>query len=99
MGPEMEFRGGFEIPAKSILSPNNWYLGFACSNCTRLFAVLDDPTESGAIKAGGSATFKVACPDCGEAAVYPADRLQVFRAPSSRSTTVTDEVVPGIANG
>lgn len=86
MQPEIEFKGEFEASPKMMMVPAAWFLGFRCDACDEYFAVFDEPTGTGNVKLGGSGTFRIECPHCGETRAYPATRMQAFQATTGRST-------------
>ena len=75
------FQGAFRAYAKRQLVPGSWYVGFACVACRYRFALIDDPTNSGAVATGGDATIDIECAQCGERGVYDASALVLFQAP------------------
>lgn len=82
MIPRMTFEGIFRSSSRANLVPGAWYLGFHCVACGKALAVLDDPTGSGVVEAGGPADFEVQCPHCGETRLYPASGMRSFQAAS-----------------
>jgi hypothetical protein len=86
MAPTIALRGLFDAEPKRLLEPASWYVGFACQNCGRLFAFLDDPTNSGTIAIEGDATLRIMCPGCGEEYDYPAENALVFQSTTGSST-------------
>jgi predicted RNA-binding Zn-ribbon protein involved in translation (DUF1610 family) len=86
MAGAIALRGTFKAEPKRLLEPASWYVGFGCRNCGRLFAFLDDPTNTGTIAVEGDATVRVVCPSCGEENDYGMDRAKVFQATTGSST-------------
>lgn len=80
MIPRMTFEGLFRSSSRMNLVPGAWYLGFNCAACGKSIAVLDDPTGSGGVEAGGPAEFEVQCPHCGETRLYPAAGMRPWQA-------------------
>jgi hypothetical protein len=85
----IEFKGDFDVVAKESLRPGGWYLGFACSGCGRHFAILDEPTNSGAVGLGGNAAFHVQCPNCGQANAYGVADLVIFESAQGGSISTS----------
>ena len=82
MTPRIAFDGLFRPSARTNVVPGAWYLGFHCSACGKSIAILDDPTNSGLIEAGGPAEFEVQCSHCGETRLYPAAAMRAWQAAS-----------------
>ncbi|MGJ0505934.1 MAG: hypothetical protein ACR652_02120 [Methylocystis sp.] len=80
MDREMSFNGDFAVSARPALRPGGWYLGFRCPHCGEHFAILDDPTDSGAMRLSGAATFHAVCPNCEEARDYTVADMVVFES-------------------
>jgi hypothetical protein len=78
--PEIAFNGLFRVIAMRLVTPGNWYLGFRSQVSGKLFAVLDDPTGSGDLRAGGSGTFEVQTPETGSIERFSAADMRVFQA-------------------
>jgi hypothetical protein len=78
--PEIAFNGLFRVIAMRLVTPGNWYLGFRSQVSGKLFAILDDPTGSGEVRAGGTATFEVQTPDTGSIERFSAADMRVFQA-------------------
>ena len=80
MDARIQFDGLFNPSPRMNVVPGAWYLGFHCSACGSSIAVLDDPTNSGAVEIGGSGEFAVQCPACGRTDNYPARALSAWQA-------------------
>ncbi|MGD9545125.1 MAG: hypothetical protein AB7F41_11380 [Methylocystis sp.] len=80
MSQGMQFTGAYHVSALPALIPGGWYIGFACKNCRQHFAILCEPTDTGALKLSGSATFAVTCPNCDARGEYSASDLVQFQA-------------------
>ncbi|ARN83603.1 hypothetical protein [Methylocystis bryophila] len=80
MDNEMAFRGTFDVNSLPGMRPGGWYIGFACRNCRRHFAIMDDPTGSGQIRFAGDAAFRAACPNCEASHDFRVAELVLFEA-------------------
>jgi hypothetical protein len=78
--PEIAFNGLFRVIALRLVTPGNWYLGFRSQVSGKLFAILDDPTGSGEVRAGGNGSFEVQTPDTGSIERFSAAEIRVFQA-------------------
>jgi hypothetical protein len=78
--PEIAFNGLFRVIAMRLVTPGNWYLGFRSQVSGKLFAILDDPTGSGEVRAGGNGSFEVQTPDTGSIERFSAAEIRVFQA-------------------
>jgi hypothetical protein len=76
----IHFSGAYDCAALPGLVPGGWYIGFACKRCGQHFAILNEPTDTGTLDMSGSASFKAACPNCGDEGVYSAADLVQFQA-------------------
>lgn len=76
----IQFTGDYKVSASPALVPGSWYIGFACKRCRQHFAILSDPTGTGALEISGSATFSVTCPNCDTGSEYSANELVQFQA-------------------
>jgi hypothetical protein len=85
----IEFNGDFDVAPKESLRPGGWYLGFACPGCSRHFAILDEPTNSGEVGLSGNAVFHVQCPNCGHAADYKVEDLVIFESAQGGSVSTS----------
>jgi hypothetical protein len=91
--PEILFNGPFRVIAMRLVTPGNWYIGFRSNASGRLFAILDDPTGSGALRVGGSGTFAVETPEVGAIETFSAADLIVFQAATARLEEPVEEPV------
>jgi hypothetical protein len=80
MAQGIQFTGSYDAAPLSSLIPGDWYLGFACAHCRRHFAILNEPTNTGALQISGTALFRAVCPECGNSAEYLAADLVQFQA-------------------
>ncbi|GAC1333225.1 MAG: hypothetical protein NVSMB26_14080 [Beijerinckiaceae bacterium] len=78
--PEITFNGLFKVIALRLVTPGNYYLGFRSKVSGRLFAILDDPTGTGAVRVAGDGTFEVQTPDTGSIERFSAADMRVFQA-------------------
>ncbi len=89
MDREIGFNGDFPVVTLQTLRPGGWYIGFRCPTCQQHFAIMDDPTDSGALRLSGAARFHAVCPNCERAQDYGVADMVVFEAaqggPSSTS--------------
>ena len=82
--PEIVFNGPFKVIALRLVTPGNWYIGFRSNASGRLFAMLDDPTGTGAVRVGGNGTFEVETPETGTIERFSGADLVVFQAATAR---------------
>jgi DNA-directed RNA polymerase subunit RPC12/RpoP len=87
MSPSVEFNGTYEVEPLSSLTPGGWYIGFACVQCGQHFAIMNEPTNTGQLRTSGSATFRAACPNCGEVNKRSAADLAQFQAAQGGPTS------------
>lgn len=80
MSGGISFTGDFQVAALTSLIPGGWYIGFACKACGQHFAILNEPTDSGALAISGSGRFRADCPNCGAANDYAAADVVQFQA-------------------
>jgi hypothetical protein len=80
MAPGIQFTGDYKLSALPALIPGGWYIGFACKQCRQHFAILGEPTATGALELSGPATFSVTCPNCNASGEYSASELVQFQA-------------------
>lgn len=78
--PGIHFTGAYDVAALPALVPGGWYIGFACKHCRQHFAILSEPTGTGALEISGAATFSVTCPNCDTRDEYSATDLRQFQA-------------------
>lgn len=76
----LHFTGVYAVSTLPALIPGNWYIGFACKKCRQHFAILNEPTDTGALEISGSAIFGATCPNCEASGDYPAAELVQFQA-------------------
>ncbi len=81
------FTGDFTVFSREALRPGGWYIGFLCRQCRQHFAIMDDPTNSGALDFAGEATFHAVCPNCGQANDYAAADLVSFESAQGGPTS------------
>ena len=79
--PEIIFNGLFRVIAMRLVTPGNWYIGFRSKVSGKLFAILDDPTGTGQLRAGGSGTFEVETPETGSISGFRAPIFSSSRPP------------------
>jgi hypothetical protein len=91
--PEIAFNGLFRVIAMRLVTPGNWYIGFRSRVSGKLFAVLDDPTGTGELRAGGNGTFEVQTPETGSIEVFSAADLLVFQAATAMLEEPVEEPV------
>jgi hypothetical protein len=80
MAQGIQFTGAYDISVLTALIPGSWYIGFACKQCRQHFAILSEPTGTGALELSGTATFRVTCPNCNASGEYSATELKQFQA-------------------
>ncbi|MGD9540029.1 hypothetical protein [Methylocystis sp.] len=80
MAQGIRFAGTFDVSALQALIPGGWYIGFACKQCRQHFAILNEPTDTGALEISGPASFTVTCPNCDASGDYSASELVQFQA-------------------
>lgn len=80
MSQAIRFDGAYEVSALPALIPGNWYIGFACKQCRQHFAILNEPTGTGALDISGTASFRATCPNCDTRGDYAASELVEFQA-------------------
>ncbi len=89
MSQGIRFSGAYEVSTLPALIPGNWYIGFACKQCRQHFAILNEPTGTGALEISGTASFSATCPNCDARGDYSTTELVQFQAaqggPSSTS--------------
>ena len=83
----IQFTGAYEVSALPALIPGNWYIGFACKTCRQHFAILNEPTGTGALELSGRATFRATCPNCETSGEYSASELVQFEAAQGGPTS------------
>jgi len=91
--PEIAFNGLFRVIAMRLVTPGNWYIGFRSKASGRLFAILDDPTGTGELRAGGSGTFEVQTPETGSIESFSGADLLVFQAATAMLEEPVEEPV------
>jgi hypothetical protein len=91
--PEIAFNGLFRVIAMRLVTPGNWYIGFRSKASGRLFAILDDPTGTGELRAGGNGTFEVQTPETGSIETFSAADLRVFQAATAMLEEPVEEPV------
>ena len=91
--PELLFNGPSRVIAMRLVTPGNWYIGFRSKASGRLFAILDDPTGTGALRVGGNGTFAVETPEVGALETFSAADLLVFQAATARLEEPVEEPV------
>ena len=91
--PEVIFNGLFRVIAMRLVTPGNWYIGFRSKVSGKLFAILDDPTGTGQLRAGGSGTFEVETPETGSIERFSGADLLVFQAATARLEEPVEEPV------
>jgi len=91
--PEIAFNGMFRVIAMRLVTPGNWYIGFRSKASGRLFAILDDPTGTGELRAGGSGTFEVQTPETGSIESFSGADLLVFQAATAMLEEPVEEPV------
>jgi hypothetical protein len=82
----LRFDGDFPAEAKRMLVPSGRYIGFRCSACGELFAILDDFTRDGDISTSGDGRFNVTCPGCNAVNRRDAADLVLFEAATGGPT-------------
>jgi hypothetical protein len=87
MEREISFSGAFPVVARTTMRPGGWHIGFLCPNCRLHFAVMEDPTESGALTLSGPARFQATCPHCKQEREYPVADMVVFEAAQGGPTS------------
>jgi hypothetical protein len=87
MKREISFNGDFAVVARTTMRPGGWHIGFLCPKCGLHFAVMEDPTESGALTFSGTARFQARCPRCEQEREYSAADLVVFEAAQGGPTS------------
>ncbi|MEA2842079.1 MAG: hypothetical protein QOF41_3409 [Methylobacteriaceae bacterium] len=92
--PEIAFNGLFRVIAMRLVTPGNWYLGFRSQVSGKLFAILDDPTGSGDLRAGGSGTFEVQTPETGSIERFSAADMRVFQAATAMLEEPVEDLKP-----
>lgn len=80
MDREISFNGDFAVSARQTLRPGGWYIGFLCPKCRQHFAIMEDPTDSGALRLTGAGRFRAVCPNCEEGQDYAVADMAVFEA-------------------
>ncbi|MBM3551784.1 MAG: hypothetical protein FJX45_08460 [Alphaproteobacteria bacterium] len=89
MPQAIRFDGAYEVSALPALIPGGWYIGFGCKQCRQHFAILNEPTDTGALEISGTASFSATCPNCDARGDCSATELVQFQAaqggPSSTS--------------
>jgi hypothetical protein len=78
MDREISFNGDFPVATRQTLRPGGRYIGFLCAACRQHFAIMDDPTDSGALKFSGAARFRAVCPNCQQGRDYGVADMVVF---------------------
>jgi hypothetical protein len=91
--PEIAFNGLFRVIAVRLVTPGNWYLGFRSQVSGRLFAILDEPTGTGAVRVSGEGTFEVETPDTGSIERFSAADMRVFQAATAMLEEPVEEPV------
>jgi hypothetical protein len=80
MQSEISFSGDFTVVSLQKLRPGGWYVGFLCPACGQRFAIMEDPTDSGAINFSGAARFNAICPNCEDRRAYDVSDLTLFQS-------------------
>jgi len=87
MDNEIAFTGEFQVKTLLSMRPGGWYIGYACRNCGRHFAMMDDPTNGGHVRFAGDAIFRAACPNCGAENDYSVEDIILFEAAQGGSVS------------
>lgn len=87
MDGEIIFNGDFAVASRATMRPGAWHIGFLCPRCQLHFAIMEDPTESGAVRLSGTAKFRARCPRCQQEREYSVAELAVFEAAQGGPTS------------
>lgn len=87
MERELSFNGDFAAIARRSLRPGGWYIGFVCAACGHRFAIMEDPTDSGALGFSGTARFRATCPNCEDSRDYAVSDLTLFESAQGGPTS------------
>ncbi len=87
MQNELSFNGDLSVVTLQTLRPGGWYIGFQCPRCSQHFAIMDEPTGSGALRLSGPARFQAVCPNCEETRAYAVSDMVVFQAAQGGPTS------------
>lgn len=80
MDSELTFNGDFTISPRQTMRPGGWYVGFLCPRCRAHFAMMEDPTDSGALRLSGAGRFRATCPQCQQSRNYSVADMALFEA-------------------
>jgi hypothetical protein len=83
----VRFSGAYDVSTLPALIPGNWYIGLAGKKCRKHFAILNEPTGTGALDISGTASFSATCPNCDASGDYSASELVQFQAAQGGPTS------------